>query len=924
MKRKIVVICFTSCLFFALALADKSASQEEVSSVEEEKVEIERNLKIVVADFITVGELGDINGVVIAEVLSTLLTEDPELKGNYSMMDRGAVRLELSRLNTANHAQVVETGRSISADGIVVGRIVRDSGLSTATILAQLIDTRPGVDISQGAQILKFAEVKRVNIFNPVKTQDAIREIGTQITTGEIPKISISTSRFDVITINRIDRDELPVIKLTVSVTDKDGNPVQVPSEVFKVEEEGVEVPIEVKHSKDLKLTRPFSVVLMVDKSGSMKGEAFKQAQAAAVSFIDRLSEKDRVLVLAFGSDIVPLGALSPKSQELTDKINALKAEGGTALYAALYDSLSRISASPGEKAVILLTDGKNDVRASSEEIKKTTLEEGLELARKMAIPVYTVGFGEGADAEVLSRIADETHSLYQNAETPEDILKVYLRLNNLLENQYIISYTTKSVGGEVNLSAGDKEDSRAYETSLEDRQRVIDQQEALLAAKQKDLLEREESLLQQVARREETITAKELDIANKEKDIESREKVILARGVELDDRAKVLATKEESLQTTEADLDERQLKIAKMEGDLKDREQVFSLREVGLDDRENKAKGKEDELTALEAVLQGKENNLEDMESDLLVLRGSLDGREKDLSQTGGELEARESLLAQRESLYSSREKDLKDLQNQLIVRKASAEGRDDALNQRASELSTLDDELTTKEQVLAQNEGELSSRENRVEVKEAELSDREKEVAATETSTIAKETQLDNQKEELAKREAEQNSKTSELDAAESLLDENRGRLNAREVSINSKEKDLAERETTLTQKEDGLTTRITKVDEREKSLADQEGALVVKDRLLDGRETKIAQREDELGASEKFLTGWEVEISERESVLVDKEQVLIKQETTLISQSNELIKVLQERLDGLSSLTHSTDGEKSLESSPSNRGR
>ena len=549
MKKKLAVLSFITCLVFSLAITQEAISQEADSSGEGDKKEIERSLKVLVADFRTIGELGEISGSAIAQALSELLREDPELRGKYSMLDRERVRSELEGLNTSNNAQVVETGRVISADGILIGKIERAGGLRTATITAQLIDTRTGVDMGKGAQVLKFAEVKEVDIFDPLGMQDAIRKIGAEITSGEIPRINISTSRFDLITINRIDRDELPLIKLTVSVTDRAGNPIEVPKEVFQVQEEGIEVEIDVKHAKELKLTRPFSLVLVMDKSGSMRGEAFKQAQAAAISFIDRLSEQDRVLVLAFGNDIVPLGLLARKSQELVDNINALKAEGGTALYAALYDSLSRISASPGEKAVILLTDGKNDVRNSSQEIKKHTLEGGLELARDTGIPVYTVGFGKGADVEVLGRIAHETHSLYQKAETPEDILQVYLRLNNLLENQYIISYTTKSLGGEVNVAAGDKGDSRVYQTSFEEKQKVIEQRQTKLA--------------------------------NKEEELAEREKELQAKNRELDDRVKELAQREEDLKRNEAGLNEQR-------SALEDKERVLLEQEKTLNSQGN------------------------------------------------------------------------------------------------------------------------------------------------------------------------------------------------------------------------------------------------------------------------------------------------------------------------------------------------
>lgn len=145
------------------------------------------------------------------------------------------------------------------------------------------------------------------------------------------------------------------LVTLPVSVMDRDGRYVpNLRKEDFRLWEDGTEQQVAFFSSVD----KPFSVVLMIDTSGStrMRLEAI---QDAAIAFTNQLRSDDRVMIVSFDDQIRVLSQFTSDRGRLRDAIRRTEPGDGTKLYDAvdlvMNQHLSNVS---GRKAIVLFTDG--------------------------------------------------------------------------------------------------------------------------------------------------------------------------------------------------------------------------------------------------------------------------------------------------------------------------------------------------------------------------------------------------------------------------------------------------------------------------------------------------------------------------------------------------------------------------------------
>lgn len=148
---------------------------------------------------------------------------------------------------------------------------------------------------------------------------------------------------------------ETTLVTLPVSVMDRDGRYVpNLRKEDFRLWEDGTEQQVAFFSSVD----KPFSVVLMIDTSGSTRMR-LDAIQDAAITFTNQLRSDDRVMIVAFDDQIRVLSPFTSDRGRLRDAIRRTEPGDGTKLYDAvdlvMNQHLSNIS---GRKAIVLFTDG--------------------------------------------------------------------------------------------------------------------------------------------------------------------------------------------------------------------------------------------------------------------------------------------------------------------------------------------------------------------------------------------------------------------------------------------------------------------------------------------------------------------------------------------------------------------------------------
>ena len=174
-------------------------------------------------------------------------------------------------------------------------------------------------------------------------------------------------------------------------------------------------------------------VLLVIDVSGSMDGDKIAQARDAANLFLDNMPTQNRVGLIAFNHEIqqrVPLNTYESSGNTIRQEINALLADGDTALFQAIIQAIEIARPVEGGdddriKAIVVLSDGE-DTASSEYGVGLKEVEAAIKAVRSDRNPVLVVPVAYGSDADInaLNAIARASATKVQSGD-PKDIQRV-------------------------------------------------------------------------------------------------------------------------------------------------------------------------------------------------------------------------------------------------------------------------------------------------------------------------------------------------------------------------------------------------------------------------------------------------------------------------------------------------------------------
>jgi VWFA-related protein len=141
-------------------------------------------------------------------------------------------------------------------------------------------------------------------------------------------------------------------------------------------------------------------------------------------------------MVIDFDQRVFLLQGLTSDKAALKQAIDSTYAEGGTAIYDALFSAFRLLNPIDGRKAIVLVTDG--DDHDSQFSLKRI-----VETARTSNVTIYGVGLGSGLQKAPLKQLTTETGG---QAFFPSDVDKlagVYEQVAQELRSQYLLAYTS-------------------------------------------------------------------------------------------------------------------------------------------------------------------------------------------------------------------------------------------------------------------------------------------------------------------------------------------------------------------------------------------------------------------------------------------------------------------------------------------------
>jgi VWFA-related protein len=260
------------------------------------------------------------------------------------------------------------------------------------------------------------------------------------------------------VVVRSTDESALPKIQIDFEVKRADGSPLLDAKQAdFRVMEYDVECPILAFDAPLTKQTRPTTIVLVLDHSGSME-DNIDELKRAVGSFLDAMPEGSRVAIIAFGSTLDLICPFTTDRASARWAVNQIEVAGGTRYYDAVDAALQLIAGEKGRRAVLAMTDGF-DTESRIESVAPL-----IASAREIGVPVHTLGLGmDDANAavlnpgfivtqetkdeirrlqlEALETLATETRGQYFPAKNAGQLQAIYEELARGLKDSYSLTY---------------------------------------------------------------------------------------------------------------------------------------------------------------------------------------------------------------------------------------------------------------------------------------------------------------------------------------------------------------------------------------------------------------------------------------------------------------------------------------------------
>ena len=184
----------------------------------------------------------------------------------------------------------------------------------------------------------------------------------------------------------------------------------------------------------------PLHLLVLLDTSGSMQDRIEEMRDVALRFFEEAVSPKDRVSVVTFHEQQTIRVDFTSDFEEMKKGLRYLSTGQGTNFYDALIFSLYRFQGIRGQRALLLLSDGKDSG-------SKTTWDEALEYARQSGVTIYPIGLkGIKRSPQAsgkLDNLAKESGGRSWFVKEVSELEGVYKNIVEELRARYLISYQT-------------------------------------------------------------------------------------------------------------------------------------------------------------------------------------------------------------------------------------------------------------------------------------------------------------------------------------------------------------------------------------------------------------------------------------------------------------------------------------------------
>ena len=238
--------------------------------------------------------------------------------------------------------------------------------------------------------------------------------------------------------LRHIDAAEWPVLRLYIRALDRTGYPIEdLSREQFLVQSDGHTLPID--DLLPMSTTQEgMDLVLVLDTSGTMKGEPLNDAKIAIYSLLDRIGDNDRLTVVAFDDEAYLMTELATDKQQLRSMIGQLNVAGSNSvLFKAVVRGIRHLQQAGrvGKGAVIVVSDGYDESSGAYQ------LDDCIRQSHEADVPIFTLGLTKGDPSylENLEKMAEQTGGIYSRAFSSSQLTSLYQSIYERLRKQHVL-----------------------------------------------------------------------------------------------------------------------------------------------------------------------------------------------------------------------------------------------------------------------------------------------------------------------------------------------------------------------------------------------------------------------------------------------------------------------------------------------------
>jgi VWFA-related protein len=305
----------------------------------------------------------------------------------------------------------------------IVARILHEVGTKLSPVQFYVDGTLVGVDRDGPPYAVEWTDT------NPFERREIVAQVGDAA--GREARGTMVLEPLQV-----IERAFVSSVIVEPSVRDARGRPVNHLSAAdFRVYEDDVLQEVDMADTG----TVPAHYTLLVDSSQSMS-RRIGFVREAARQLIERIRPIDQITVVPFNRGLGTITGPTTDRDTVLAAVDAMKAEGGTAILDALNQVAGQLRSSATRNVVVLITDGYD-------ESSKVTFDATMATIRSSRLTVYTVAIGGVAGVSlrgeiVLRDIAKQTggQALFPVREI--QLPAVHEQIASDVQQRYVLTYT--------------------------------------------------------------------------------------------------------------------------------------------------------------------------------------------------------------------------------------------------------------------------------------------------------------------------------------------------------------------------------------------------------------------------------------------------------------------------------------------------